>query len=1098
VALAGTMLATDVQSDPVPPGWDSSIPRGRPHLIQFDTDEGSWMSLSVTPDGHAIVFDLLGNIYRVPVVGGDATCLTCDGGIAMNYHPAASPDGATIAFISDRAGQDNLWVMGADGAHPAPLVLDSGSRFAEPAWIDSHTLVVNRRLNTASGIYLRNDTIWRVDAASGATTPLVPKDPPNFDPGDYTGSPRRYGPSSDGSGYVYFGCSTFDGEDHHIERVSLIDGRVERVTESKDLYRVHGVNATPVALGETAPQVSPDGRWLAFIRRLPGAYLKVGSHRRSGRSALWLRSLDTGAERVLLDPVTYDAMNMQPLWKTRVAPGYQWFPDNKSIAISEGGHIRRVWVDDGRIDTILFRAHIERRISEQVRARATIQDDRLEPHDFLSAVSAPNGRDFIVEALGQLWRGVRGTAMLRPLADQIQGQLQRYGIWSPTGDEILFVTSAGDGHSTVWRQHRGGARQQLTRDGAEYVYPFYSHDGKKVYASRWPPGLTRVPIRDDPYWELVQIEPRTGRFSRVATSGAPVTNGVDTSGRFLLLTKSKDRTGDGRPVEETPSQSHLESMTDSGHDRRIDFRVVGSVESIALSPDGRWAAIEKWGDLYLADRASQPSDHVWNVLAADPSLRRLTDFGGRFPHWLDSNRLEFIAAQTLMTFDTRDGGTHEHPLRVRAPRVGGRGVLALTDARLVTLGPAGVIERGTIVIRDHRLACVGICNTTGAHVLDASGFTVIPGWVDVHAHELNGDPYFLPVRRAFSAASLAYGVTTVHDPFTPPEPSLALGELIEAGRLIGPRAYTTAQALECSAPGYENNRPIQSLADATHEVVRRARLGVLSIKDYRLCTRSQRQWVIEAARDAGLTVTNEGAEPEFLLGEVMSGATGWEHPIEMNPVYGDLIKFLGAAGAHYSQQFELVDHPAGRNIGYFQGLRDWWSDPKFARWTPWQYRSTRRVFGSKPIEEYSFPIQAAWAAQLVGAGAYLPLGSHGEFHGLGMHWEVWAYAGSSSPLAALSAASVHGAHFLGLDQQLGSLETGKLADLMVIRGNPLEDIHRTLALVYVMKAGLLYDAETLDEKWPDRRPYGELPWALAGIDRTDTRSDRTPDIRPAN
>lgn len=1090
LALAASLLPAAAESAPLP-AWDSTAPRGVPRLVQFDTDEGSWMSVSVAPDAGAIVFDLLGNIYRVPVAGGDATCLTCDSGIAMNYHPAVSPNGSAIAFVSDRAGQDNLWLMDVDGSNPRPLMLDPDSRFAEPAWIDARTLVVNRRLNTASGIYLRNDTLWKVDAASGAATALVPREPPDFDPGDYSGSPRRYGPSPDKAGYVYFGCSNFDGEDHHVERVSLIDGRIERVTESKDIYRVHGVNAAPMSLGETAPQVSPDGRWLAFIRRLPGAYLKVGPSRRSGRSALWLRSLETGAERVLMDPVTYDAMSMQPLWKTRIAPGYQWFPDAKSIAISEGGRLRRVWLEDGRIDDIPFRARVVRQISEQVRARTTIKDQDFEPHDYLSAVTAPNGRDFIVEALGQLWRGTRDSTVLKALSDRIPGELQRYAAWSPTGKEVLFVSSSGDGHSTVWRQRRGGAIEPLTRDGAEYVFPFFSADGKKIYASRWPPGLTRVPTRDDPYWELVQIVPGARGPTRIATSGAPVTNGTDASGRFLLLIKSKDRTGDGRPAEETPPQSQLESMGDSGTARRVEFRVMGSAESIVLSPNGRWAAIEKWGDIYLADRGSQSPDHAWNVLAGDPSIQRLTVFGGRFPHWIDSDRLEFISAQTLMTFDTRDRSIQQHPLRVVVPRAGGRGTLALTNVRLITLGSAGVIERGTIVIRDHRIACVGACSTSDAQVIDMSGLTLIPGWVDVHAHELNGDPYFLPVRRSFSAASLAYGVTTVHDPFTPPEPSLALGDLIEAGRLVGPRSYTTAQALECSAPGYENNRPVQSPADASHEVVRRARLGVLSIKDYRLCTRSQRQWVIEAAREAGLTVTNEGAEPEFLLGEVMSGATGWEHPIEMNPAYGDLIKFLGAAGAHYSQQFELVDHPAGRNIGYFQGLRDWWADPKFARWTPWQYRATRRVFGSKPIEEYSFPIQAAWDARLVEAGGYLPLGSHGEFHGLGMHWEVWAYAASSSPLAALRSASMHGAHFLGLDRELGSLEPGKLADMMALKGNPLDDIHTTLALVYVMKAGALYDAETLDEKWPKQLAYGARPWTLSGIDRTDTRSDQT-------
>ena len=235
-------------------------------------------------------------------------------------------------------------------------------------------------------------------------------------------------------------------------------------------------------------------------------------------------------------------------------------------------------------------------------------------------------------------------------------------------------------------------------------------------------------------------------------------------------------------------------------------------------------------------------------------------------------------------------------------------------------------------------------------------------------------------------------------------------------------------------------------------------------------------------------VTAEGGDLWYDLSMIMDGQTGWEHPISTVPLYSDVAKFLGQAGAHYSPTF-VVSGPSSWNIEYFFAESDVWKDAKQRRWMPW-----RHLFGHLrrrqlwPTTDYSFPLLAQGLADIIAEGGYGSIGSHGEHHGLAPHWEVWMAASALGPLGALRVASLHGAHFLGAQRDLGSLEVGKLADLMVLNANPLADIRNTLAIRYVMKDGILYEAETLDEIWPERRPFGPYYW----VDESALRADEIP------
>jgi hypothetical protein len=255
--------------------------------------------------------------------------------------------------------------------------------------------------------------------------------------------------------------------------------------------------------------------------------------------------------------------------------------------------------------------------------------------------------------------------------------------------------------------------------------------------------------------------------------------------------------------------------------------------------------------------------------------------------------------------------------------------------------------------------------------------------------------------------------------------------------------------------------------------------------------------VTEIARKKGLRVTGEGSSDLLhKITMIMDGQTGFEHPTPYVPLYQDVAKFFGQSHTVYSPTF-TVGGTAPWNEEYFQQASDVWKDAKQQRWIPWrQLLPHLRRRWLRPVTDYHYGVQAQALADIIANGGYGAIGSHGQAHGIGSHWETWMLAEALGPMGALEVASLHGAHFLGADKDLGSLEVGKLADLMVLNKNPLDDVHNTADIAMVMKAGRLYDAASLDEIWPEKKPFGTYYWVNLDELRNDTRPVDIYDRKP--
>jgi len=366
-----------------------------------------------------------------------------------------------------------------------------------------------------------------------------------------------------------------------------------------------------------------------------------------------------------------------------------------------------------------------------------------------------------------------------------------------------------------------------------------------------------------------------------------------------------------------------------------------------------------------------------------------------------------------------------------------------------------------------------------------TGRFIIPGFVDMHAHRHAAHRGFQPVRDYEAAAYLAYGVTTTLEPSPWAQNVFPTAEMIEAGRVVGPRSFSTGDPLFRS--DWQRSNRIDSYEDAEREIERLKSWGAVSIKQYLQPRRAQHQWIADVARKEKLMLTGEGGDLVYDIGMILDGQTGWEHPLPPVPLYADVARFFGAAQAVYSATL-VVGGPGVWNEEYFYQERDVWKDAKLRHFMPWRQLvpHTRRRW-LRPVTDYSYPLLAQGLADIIAAGGGGAIGSHGQLHGLASHWEAWMAASALGPEGALELASMQGAKFLGAADDLGSIAVGKLADLIMLRADPLADIRNTADIALVMKGGVLYDADTLDELWPRERPYGTPPWLDERVYESDDR-----------
>jgi len=558
----------------------------------------------------------------------------------------------------------------------------------------------------------------------------------------------------------------------------------------------------------------------------------------------------------------------------------------------------------------------------------------------------------------------------------------------------------------------------------------------------------------------------------------------------VYFTKLEETEG-SREQREEEKRVFLSTALD-GADPREHY-VSENATEFAISPDEKWLAFRERYNAFVTPFVRTGKRIEVGPKAKSLPVARVSKDAGEYVHWSgDSRSLHWALGPELFTralpetFAFVPGAPEKLPEAPASGRPIGfdatadvpSGTLAFVGGRVVTMkgGSDEVIEDGVVVVEKNRILAVGprasVTIPAGAHTVDVSGKTVLPGLVDAHWHGGLGSNGVIPQQNWSTDAGLAFGVTTAHDPSHDTAEFFAASEMARAGVLRAPRLFSTGIILY--GAGGDAKVEIDDLDDARAHLKRMKSAGAFSVKSYNQPRREQRQQILAAARELEMLVVPEGGSLfQHNMTMVVDGHTGIEHTIPVAKIYRDVRQLWPASGVGYTPTL-LVGYGGIWGENYWYQHTNVWENPRLSKFVPPEElnaRSMRRVMA--PEEDFNHFRIARIAKELHDAGVSVQLGAHGQREGLAAHWELWMFVqGGMTPFEALRAGTWNGAKYLGLDADVGSLEPGKLADLIVIDGNPLANIRESESVVYTVVNGRLYDAATMNEmgNHPAKRP----------------------------
>ncbi|TRX55931.1 amidohydrolase family protein [Thalassomonas sp. M1454] len=1015
--------------------WSVDEPQGEFTTAKINVNQGTWMNVDISPDGKTIVFDLLGDIYTMPVSGGEAKVLTSD--IAWQMQPTFSPDGKHIAFTSDQGGGDNIWVMDADGSNQTAVTKETFRLINSPAWSPDGDYIVARKHFTGSRS-LGAGEVWMYHKTGGDGMMLTKRPNQQKD----LGEPAF---SADGR-YVYFSQDATPGKTFHYSKDS-----------EKGIYKIKRLDRETGEIevilsgrgGAIRPTPSPDGKKLAYISRV------------DFQSTLFIYDLETGSKTPVYDKLDRD---MQETWAIHgVYPTMAWTPDNEEIIFWAGGKINKLNLEDNETEVIEFNVTAEKKIQKTLRFAQNIDVDNFDVKMLRDVEISPNGKKVVFEALGHIYTRTLPDGKPKRLTKQTD-HFELNPSFSRDGNSIVYSTwdDKKQGNIRVVSARTGRGKNLLSEPG-KYIEATFSPNGKTVVFRKVSGGYIT-----DPKWGLnsgiYQVSVKGGKATLVTENGS-APQFADRNDRIYVQRYGEmpefarvDLDGQNEKTLYTGKYATEFKVAPNGKylafAERFKVFVTPLVERgdvIHIGPSAKNIPVRK-----LSTRAGESisfnstSDEIYWSLGPDlyqASLNGMFDIGYKADE-------ELTPKVTSLGFSKK----------ADAPQ----GLVALVGGKVLTMEGEEIINDGVVLVDGKHIKAVGsrsdVKIPSGAEIIDVTGKTVMPGLVDAHAHGPQGSNEIIPQQNWKNYATLSLGVTTIHDPSNDTTEIFAASELQKAGDIVAPRIFSTGSILYgASAAGYTSH--VDSLDDARFQLERLQKVGAFSVKSYNQPRRNQRQQIIQAGRELGVMVVPEGGSLlQHNLSMVADGHTSLEHSISTATIYDDIRQFWQQSETAYVPTL-VVAYGGISGEHYWYDKTEVWKHPRLSKYVPSNVlapRSMRRT--TAPEHHYNHKSVASIAKEMQDMGVLVGIGAHGQREGLAAHWEMWMMAqGGMTPLQALRTATIDPAKHLGLDAHIGSLKAGKLADIIVIDGDVANDIRESDKVSHIMINGRIYDGDSMNE-----------------------------------
>ena len=1016
--------------------------------VTFETTEGTFMNVDVSPGGETLIFDLLGDLYQLPIEGGDAVPLTT--GMAWDQAPIFSPDGAHVYFVSDRVGYKNLWRLTLADRSLRQVTTLNRDIHGGPNWSKAAGQPMVG-IEDSEAAAVTNKVLHYIDPDSGEITGINPRQAPI---GDL--SPRE---RVQNSVVTYTGVESKDGEVFFSEPSGYWNGSRRYVRlYSFDRAKQTRTPLTPedAPYNEYKPQLSHKDEWLAYYRQY-----------NDRRTELRIRNRTTGKDDRLIDLADADDGFY---FDEDSRPNYAFTPDDQSIVFWHGGKIQRVAIADGSVQIVPFKVAVEREIVDRVKPPV----QRVGAADKHAIIQRPNlssdQRTLVFAAIGFVWLMDMQTGKIRRLTDS--DDLEYMPAISPDGEAVAYISFSqiddeyGPGRLMVIDIGQQNTRQILGGADTDYLLPSWSSDNSKI-------AVIRRQRTSRNQMQFGWTSATRGSFNSVASAPA---RGLRTQHHTLFIGFDAKDNNMLFSYPESPTQTVL--VTTDLRGKKVQTIAAGTAEvgSIVPAPELKHLAFTLRDDSVWVVPTSIDGEFS-TVSSQGADAYRVGNTAGYYADWDDAGNLKFGLGTSVYKYRVKDGDLWS--LDVTLPIATSDPIknMAFKGARLITIagasGAGPIIENGTLITYGSRIVAIGptdqVAIPADALVIDASDKTIVPGFLDTHYHRLGGYSVFgLPRSPTFNDESArAFGITSAWDPGRQVDVAPAGADLQLAGRTAGPRWAFAGAAVNDSTRANPSNSLLDHYSQALAGVRSRGSLGATVLKESDAHLRQWRQWFVAAALESSLGIVAHMEDFDGSMTRIVDGFTGGEHPSLPAPFYRDVQELLTRSGFIWTPNVRIT----WSSRGNLEDVRLFFCNAVFQTGN----RSYREKLDSYPFvcggeqrsprvsyETHRISRVARQVARAASAGVTIGVGGH-TMPGAVLHEEMWYLSKGGMPIEdVLRATTMNNAKKLGLQEEVGSLEVGKIADFLVLDENPLDDILNTLSLTYTVQGGIVYDSATAE------------------------------------